>query len=288
MIQRPIYSGSWTFNSRLGTIEGGAPALVSPELQDAAISRMAENARLPSHAERFNLLRGLMTCGECGRAYVGVHSRGTAYYRCNGQISQAHAGAERRCKAKVIDAEEAEGIIRSYVRVVERDPGSAIDEARAAMRERSGQSVDHEVQRETLLRRVKELTAERERVMTLYRLGHIDLDEAGKQLDGLGATLGAARAELEAIRVQQELTTATEAKLLAAASALARLTSGFDQMTPVQQHEVVAQLVPSIVVHTVELEERRGKAKKDYWLEAHPIVGSLEQIEDVVESPVGS
>jgi site-specific DNA recombinase len=288
MIQRPIYSGQRTFNSRLGAITRDEVALVSPELQADAIARMADNARLPSHSERFFLLRGLVECGECGRAYVGVHSRGKPYYRCNRQISQAHADAERRCKAKVVAAEELEEIICDYVRAVERNPGSAIAEAREAVRDRSGRSVDHEVRRETLLRRIKELTTERERVMTLYRLGHIELAEAGRQLDALGVTLGVARSELEAIRAQQELTEATEAKVLAAAAALTKLTSGFDGMTDEERHEVIALLVPSIVVRTVELPERQGKVRKDYQVEAHPIVGSLEQLEAVVDSPVGS
>ena len=274
MIQRQLYSGTHVFESRLGNITREVPALVSPELQQRAIARMSGNAHIPSHSGRFNVLRALMTCGECGRTYVGVHSRGKAYYRCNGQISGQHRAPGPRCKAKLVPAEEIEGYIKDYVRSVAENPGPEIEEAQKEVRARNGQAVDLEAQRETFARRIRELTGERDRIMTLFKRGMIDLAEAEAQLKSTAETLGAARAELEAIRVQQELAEANESKVISAAAALKVLADRFDEVPLERQREIIAALMPKIVIHTIELPKKVGRASKDYQIEAHVVVGS--------------
>src|SRR5579863_7919613 len=67
--------------------EGAHPALVSDELFDATQDRLEAgrhrgNLR-KARSPRSYMLRGLVTCGVCGRRMAGTWNNGQAYYRCN-------------------------------------------------------------------------------------------------------------------------------------------------------------------------------------------------------------
>lgn len=278
MVHRSLYSGVHTFNSASGPITREVPALVGREVQAAAIARLEGNARLPSTAARFNLLRGLVVCGSCGLAYVGVHvprRGGTSapYYRCNGSLAHASVKAEGRCRSKRVPAQELESRVVAYVRSLAEDPGAEIEEARRVARAKTGQSVGLDVRREALARRLGELAAERDQIMTLFKRGRITLDEAERQLDDTAQTMGAAKAELEGLRSQQELADATEKMVLSAAAALRYLAEEFERVPPERQREIIGAIIPKIVVHTVELGAREGRSSKAYDIEVQPVLG---------------
>ena len=281
MVHRSLYSGTHVFNSASGPIERAVPALVSPEVQQAAIARLQGNVKLPSTATRFNLLRGLVVCGSCGLSYVGAHvtrRRGGTdvtipYYRCNGSLAHASLKAEGRCQSKRVPALELEARVVQYVRTLAENPGAEIEEARRIAREKAGDSVRLDDQRGTLVRRLHELQGERDQIMLLFRRGKIGLDEAERQLEDIQATITAAKAELDAIRTHQELADATEEMVLSAAAALRHLTEEFDRVPPERRREIIGAIVPRIVIHTTTWEGRRGRDSKGYEVEVQPVLG---------------
>ena len=90
MITNPTYRGTHVLDSRYGAIERDVPPLVDVALWEQANAQLKRNQRLPkSNATRTYLLRGLITCGQCGSAYVGQvvtfrSGNQGVYYRCCG------------------------------------------------------------------------------------------------------------------------------------------------------------------------------------------------------------
>lgn len=78
-------------NSQIITVEGGVPAIISPELFDKAQTRLENNRKMPAanKAKEVYLLSGRIYCGECGCLMNGnsrVAEKGKAKYmsyRCN-------------------------------------------------------------------------------------------------------------------------------------------------------------------------------------------------------------
>src|SRR3712207_5068622 len=72
MIQNTLYEGRHVYRSQHGVIERAVPALVSPEVATRARAQLSTNRTLSRHeGQRYYLLRGLVTCADCGATYVG-------------------------------------------------------------------------------------------------------------------------------------------------------------------------------------------------------------------------
>ena len=72
MLMNRIYVGVSVLRSRNKTIERPAPPLIDEALWGRARAQVAANrAYAVREMDRIYLLRGLITCGECGSIYVG-------------------------------------------------------------------------------------------------------------------------------------------------------------------------------------------------------------------------
>jgi site-specific DNA recombinase len=283
MIRRTTYSGRDVFQSSQGHIERDVPALVSPELQARAIATLENNLTLPSRYSRVNILRGVLRCGLCGNLYGGwLNPRGKRgvmpSYRCNAQASKQSAGGGPRCRGKVLHAEALERDVLAFVRELYLNPGPMLAKAQAALRERSGQAAGLEARREAITRRLVELDAVRERVLSLYTRGKITDAEADRTLDETGAQAGTLRAELDTIRARMALAEAAETRLTDAAVLIQKAGQNFDNLTHEQQGEAIRRLVQEITVETVELDQKRGHHSKEARLWAHVLWGDPENV----------
>jgi len=98
--------------------EGTTPALVSPEVWDAAQARREPNrAAAARNKHRFYLLRGLITCAECGRPRSPVASHEHRRYRCR---SLETLGGS--CGGHIVPADAIEAWVWDKVSAVLRDP----------------------------------------------------------------------------------------------------------------------------------------------------------------------
>jgi site-specific DNA recombinase len=145
IIANPTYRGTHVYQSKYGTIERRVPPLVDTVLWEQAYAQLQRNRKLPKHPRgREYLLRGLMTCGSCGAAYVGqvvTHPSGKrdVYYRCGNRASPIHPERAARCKAKIVDATWLEDVVWSDCRTFIYNPGEALMEAHCQLVERQAQ-----------------------------------------------------------------------------------------------------------------------------------------------------
>jgi site-specific DNA recombinase len=250
ILYNPIYKGVDRLESRFGRVETRVPALVDPELWDAAHHQLIQNRRLSrtETASRY-LLRGLITCEQCGSGYAGRYdtrqSYATRQYRCNGR---AHPGSPRiNCLAATVRAEWLESAVWADCRAFILNPGDALDEAREQLRARLAKSAELERERPKLLRQIAEKDQERERILTMYRRNTITMGEAERQLEAIRGETTMLRDELAAMSAQDELARAFEAQVTDAATILVQLRDHLEAVERDDDWETKRRIVELLV-----------------------------------------
>lgn len=113
------YFGEWAggeLSDRAVVIENGLPAIIDRDTWEAVRLRMDDNKKnKKNHGKRDYLLSGLIRCGHCGAAWIGVtttNKKGAEYsfYACGDKYRT------RTCKAKNLPAVEIETVIRGLLR----------------------------------------------------------------------------------------------------------------------------------------------------------------------------
>ena len=80
LLTNPFYYGYFEFNGELH--EGKHEPAVSKQLFDRVQRVLADRSRPQKRSEKLFPFRGLLKCGECGRAITSEIKRGHTYYRC--------------------------------------------------------------------------------------------------------------------------------------------------------------------------------------------------------------
>lgn len=271
IIHNDLYKGVQIVNSAHGEVKRPVPALVSESLWEAANRQLVKNRRMSTkNAKRQYLLRGLITCGNCGYTYVGnirPHKDGGNgdYYRCNYTVDHFTGDSSRRCIGRTVKVALLDAYVWEQIRAFVFDPGEAIGEAQAELRKRMGQSAGVEAQRQAILGQIAAKDKERDRVLTLYRKGHITLDEVDEQMATIGREAAQLRAMAEAIKAQDEITQALEAQLSETTAMLGQLRENFEEIERTndfaRKRQIVELLVRGITVHTEETEGGKRRAR---------------------------
>jgi site-specific DNA recombinase len=218
------------------------------------------------------LLRGLIRCESCGRNYVGSFAKGHRYYRCGASCSFAKPGA--RCNSKALRSDWLEDAVWQECRRFILNPGEALDEARRALRARMADATGFDAKRRVTLDALAAKETERERVLTMYRRGKIDADEAERELDTIAREAGQLREDLESMRAQSALVDIQEAHLTETAALLKRLRGELHTIDAtndqVRKREVIEHYVRQITVATRMIAPRRKEADVRIALRLEP------------------
>ncbi len=261
MVKRTVYYGEHTFKSSRGAIVRTVPALVTRELWQAANRQLIVNRAMSSKNSQHNyLLRGLITCADCGAHYSGVPVKNprtgevTLYYRCNNQLAAAHPDPDKRCRGKKIAAVWIEGNIWADIRAFVDDPGPHLEDARKQLRARLAATVNADERRQTLRKQIAEKDAEREQIMVLFRRKRISLTDVERQMAEIEQEAATLQREFEAIRVQEEIAQTYEAHLTDAATLLAQLRGRVEEVEREGNSEIrrqiIERLVAGVSIHT--------------------------------------
>jgi site-specific DNA recombinase len=152
------------------------PALIDLEVWEMAQQQLARNRE---RAQRNNtkhayLLRGLLTCGRCGRRLVGMWSRaGKGRYSC---LARYPRSAPWSCEGRSVGAAKVEAMVWEHV----RDLLSNSELLRARYEEGQGDpAIDtrEEQERERLRRKLMAVEREVQRLIDAYQAEVIELPE---------------------------------------------------------------------------------------------------------------
>jgi site-specific DNA recombinase len=257
MIQNPIYKGAHTYKSRFGPIERTVPALVSPELWEAANAQLRRNQALPKgNATRLYLLQGLIRCGLCRKAYVGQRAtpatrRIAHYYRCNGGRSSGTPVKAARCKGRVVNAHAIETHVWQRCRHFVLHPDEVV--AELARQQAQMPALDEMTAREQALsRHLAEKQQEEERLLTLFRRGRITLQVFEAEQDTIDAERKVLQEELTALHARHKRYHARLDYFARSEALLARWRTDLVQIEAADDREemqrLIADLVASITV----------------------------------------
>jgi len=160
-------------------IRRGVPAIVSVEVWQAAQEVLKSNQFICHNGtKRQYLLRGLIKCGLCSLTFSGITMRrqGDHYYRCNGH-AQARGlfgiGGEK-CPSRHLNGNYVERLVWADIEAFLRNPGDVLDRLRDRLSLRDDERQRQEKELKSLKDRLAEKTAERDRMLGLFRRGRID------------------------------------------------------------------------------------------------------------------
>jgi site-specific DNA recombinase len=290
MLHRRAYSGTHEVRIDGGNevIERPVPAIVSPKLQERALSALLENRRYGGGAPtRDYFLSGLIKCEVCGASYTGYVQTAKAgkyryaYYRCSDDHPSRRLRAEKG-HAPGVRADWLEELVWSDVRAFLSDPGAVVERIQAQEgSDEAGKALIE--RREKLLKQLAAKHRERERRLDQHAKGHITDEE-------LDAHIGALRAEIERLQArvedieghlsaqehEREAGRTTESYLL---SLMGRI-EGVEH-DPTTQRELVRLLVSAITIGRDE----HGRARVDITYRFGPPEVDLAEPELPEEEP---
>ncbi len=180
IIRQTAYSGKRTVKLATGeTIQQETSAIVSADLQRRAIDRLEENRRYSGGRPHRNyLLRGLVECEVCGCSCVGRnhprHGKPYYYYRC-GDDHPTRGNRAPRGHAPYVQAPWLEETVWSDVRQFLCNPGAVLERIRE-QRESGAEKAELEERKADLIKRLREVERERDRLLDLYVTGEINTD----------------------------------------------------------------------------------------------------------------
>ena len=202
------------------------------------------------------LLRGLVSCGECGLACAGRHLRpGYRYYCCRGKLPAVYSCRDTKCQARYAEAETLEAAVWDDLCRLLTEPGTI---RWALERAHGGHWLPQELQarREVLRRGAATLRQALERLTTAYLDGVLGLEEyrrRRRELEERERALHRQAGQLEA-QVDRRAEIARLAK--GAEAFCARVRHALAGATWEQKRQLIEDLVARVVVRDAEIEIR--------------------------------
>lgn len=256
ILKNRTYIGEYVYGKRTRKpqpelVSVPVPPLVEPVLFEAAQEQLARNALFAlRNARSVYLLKGLIRCGMCGRAYVGS----AGYYACVGRTNrQASPIPEMRCTAPHVRRGELEERIWHDIRSFLLNPGEALQ---AFINEESPESNEVSL----LERRLQALLEARARLLDLYLEGGVEKETYYARLEDLDARVREVQASVETARQRSIAERQRKEALHSLESLSARLRDRIDRLTPEEKQAVARELVEGVTVRPgkgeVEVEVR--------------------------------
>jgi site-specific DNA recombinase len=155
------------------------PAIVDGELFDRVQAKLAQNQQFAARNNTAHpyLLRGLVSCGECGLACLGRQlGPGYRYYCCRGKLAAVHSCRDTKCPARYAPAEGLEAAVWDDLCRMLSEPAAI---RWALERAHGGHWLPQELQarREVLRRGQAGVRQQLERLTAAYLDGVLGLEE---------------------------------------------------------------------------------------------------------------
>jgi site-specific DNA recombinase len=257
--------GKRTRNPNRQLIARAVPALVNNDVWEKAQKTLKSNVLFSKrHSCHQYLLRGLMKCGLCGLTYIGVanrrpNGRQEFYYRCNGKHGTRgiYGAAGHRCPSKDINGTFVEQAVWADVENFLRNPSTVIKQLQERLAAERNDGRRQQGRLDRLESTLASKTAERDRILRLFRKGRIsnaDLErqmgEIEREEDGLRTQIGDLTSGLRGV--------ADVAAQIQSTKAL--LENLYDRLDQGLSWEIKRQLVEALVgAIRIDTDEEDGK-----------------------------
>jgi site-specific DNA recombinase len=270
ILRNATYIGQWRYNvTGPAAGDGGAkrlrrkppdewitvsvPPLLSPELFRRVQDQLERNTKWsPRRQKAAYLLKGVLRCGTCGLAMVGMGSRPNRrervyrYYRCN--RSNGTVPGRQRCPARPIRVDLLDEAVWSQVTAALRNPRSIIAAAQRYRESHVGQRDELLMRLEAVRDGLARLPEERERTQTLYREGAASLEETKTHLGQIERKRTALLEERDELEARLAMQTADEAQADRLHRLVREVAHKLDTLSAMKRAEVVRAFVRWVIV----------------------------------------
>jgi len=247
------------------------PPLVTEKDQEMVRSCLASNkCWAPRNVQHEYLLRGLVTCGECGWKMTGTRQTSTCkryeyfYYACE-RRDPVDTGRTTKCTAKRVRAEELDGVVWDAIRTWVQSPEMLQREIAAWQTSRQAAStVAKEVAQ--LDGAQRQLQLQIERLLDAYQRGAMSVQELQARRERLDAAMHAARMRREDLAGQQMESDRISRIAADVAAFASTLRDGLDTLDFAERQRLVRLLLERVIVtgdkltieHAIPLSGRFG------------------------------
>lgn len=282
-LRNPIYKGEYVWNKttmKSGKrkkvpptewIEIDCEPIVSAELWEKVQERLSQNKRFSSgNAKQFYLLRGLLTCAECGKSFLGGSGHGR-YYECYGTRNYPHLYQCRhpyRINADLLEKYCWNQIIDEVTNIISHQ-----DALQYLINQFEVQRIKLRDDLTNQFKQKEKLVIERQRIATLVRKGHLSPKEAELQYAAIRAEdeqYEAEIAKLEQINANGDKEQAEE--LLRRIKWLEKVYNWFElsfsQVSNEDKCRVVQDIIDKVIIDGENQVEVRLKLLSPDWMKS--------------------
>ena len=208
ILENPIYTGQITFQKQ--AYPGTHEPIIEPEIFAKAQARIAtlRHSRAQSESVKY-LLSGLVFCARCGARY-GPHTKTTKtavyrYYTCYSRhkISQKMV-RDPNCKNKAWRADDLDQLVCGEICKLRLDSGQ-IDIPKTAPKDNPITALEQEVQK---------IDTQISRLIDLYTVGKIDLEQIAKRSEELSRRKTAIEKQINELRSRSDIQPEQAAELI--------------------------------------------------------------------------
>ena len=230
------------------------PPIVSESIFKVAQSRLEENKR---HSPRNNkknkyLLSGFLTCSECGYALYGKATNSRykrKYYRCSGLDGYRWEDG-RKCGGHPVRVEVVDELVWDQIKKLIKQPRVVIREytQRSDNVAQSGSTTEDLLRKkEQELRRIEN---EKERMLDLYQLGEVSLDEIKDRLAKLRGKVEIKQAEVGELRKDLRVEKQRLTLLESLEQFTSKLANNLETLSFEEKRKLVKLLVSRVYIDT--------------------------------------
>jgi len=275
ILRTEAYYGKYTYLTRSKrkreTIVMDVPVVIDKHDYAAVQVKLVENADVArsSRGGRNYLLRGVIFCGNCGRAMVGSsgHSKaGRVYYRC----TNAHnAGAGKSCNAKMIRAKDIEDAVWQDVVAFAKNPGKIIEVMQERVKQNSEDLTPVKNEINEVEKAILGKQEARGKVLSLCARAIITDREAEAELQNLAQEIEALTSRRDYLFSRMDAAQKVETETLTAHAILDTLAARIDNLTESEKAEVIRGITKRVNVYTIvnEVGDKFSKAEIFYLFE---------------------
>jgi site-specific DNA recombinase len=227
------------------------PAIISPELFNAAQRRLATNQQLARRNTTYMyLLRGLVSCGRCQLSCIGRAGPPKAkyqYYVCRGKLPTVTSNREQHCPSRLIPTDQLDALVWDDLCEVVQHPEIVAHELQRAQ---AGDWVPQELRRrQASLRTVRlGLSRQQARLLEAYLAGVLDLATFEDKRDELRRHEEDVLAREREVVAQGQQLVAVQSIARSATEVLEQLARGLERATFDQRRQLVELLIDRVVV----------------------------------------
>jgi Recombinase zinc beta ribbon domain/Recombinase len=272
LLHNPIYLGNHPYRTKTSETPRKAPPLVTKPLWDAVQVQLKRNLSRNHSKTRFNLLRGLIRCENCGSTFVGSTMGRHYYYRCSRTLPASEPDRSKRCKAGYLRADAVEALVWGECADLLQNPDMVLQLELDTLEELRARDANRAAEVRKLQEGLAERAAERDFMTRQARKGHLSKAEAETHLAEIRAQELPLHAELARFEDQKSLAAAHLQRIREAEAVLRELRAKTNLDDPEDRRKAVEALLQRMAVKTTGT----GKDKKAQitlrWLGQEPFI----------------